>query len=151
MNEPSLYKFEIGQKVRLVEPIHNDGTLYGAERGEKLQNPGDFGFIRNVGYFLDDLVYEVDFIGHGRILGCKEREIMDFDLPWEPPLYEPGLRVQATVDLTKEGQLLWPRGAAGKITVRRYLHGRGYVYEVRFDQDPERLSLLFEPQLEPEA
>ncbi|MDT8446603.1 MAG: nitrogen fixation protein NifZ [bacterium] len=149
MDDSNIYKFAIGQKVRLVSPIHNDGTLYGAKRGEQLQEAGDFGFVRNVGYFLDDLVYEVDFVEKGRFLGCKERELIDFEQPWEPPKYEPGIRIKATADLTKNGELLWPKGAQGKITVRTYLDGRGYIYEVRFDQDPSQLSLLFEPQLEP--
>ena len=144
----SFYRFEVGQKVRLLNPIVNDGTLYGKQRGERLQNPGDWGYVHSIATFLDDLVYEVNFLTSGQLVGCREKELQDFEAPWSGPLFEPGYLVQAKLALTHQGKTLCSQGSRGKVTVRRHKEGSGYVYEVRFEQDPTQYCLLFETKLE---
>ncbi|MBE0497358.1 MAG: nitrogen fixation protein NifZ [Campylobacterales bacterium] len=71
-----LSRFHIGQKVRLVKDIRNDGTFPYAKMGEILVRAGDEGFVRDVGDFLQTIrVYEVNFMGANRIYGCREFEL----------------------------------------------------------------------------
>jgi nitrogen fixation protein NifZ len=71
-----LPRFSIGQKVRLVKDIRNDGTFPFAKVGEILVHAGDEGYIRDMGDFLQTIrIYEVNFIGANRIFGCREFEL----------------------------------------------------------------------------
>ena len=74
--DEKLPRFNIGQKVRLIKDIRNDGTFPYASVGETLVQAGDEGYIRDRGDFLQTIrVYEVNFIGANRIFGCREFEL----------------------------------------------------------------------------
>ena len=72
--------FQLGQKVRLKRDIRNDGTYAFTKVGEFLAYAGEEGYVRHMGDFLQVIrVYDVDFIGTGRLIGCREDEIESAD------------------------------------------------------------------------
>ncbi len=77
---PPLY--EIGTKVRSLKRVTDDGTYPGARRGEVLIEPGEIGYVVNVGTFLARVyVYGVDFFGKGMIVGMRANEIEPIEVP----------------------------------------------------------------------
>jgi len=69
-------KYRFGQRVRLLKDIRNDGTFPFAPVGAVLMKTGEEGYIRDMGDFLQVIrVYEVEFIAHGIVYGCREEEL----------------------------------------------------------------------------
>ena len=72
-------KFAVGQKVRLVEDIVNDGTYPHAKIGTLMMPKGTIGYVKTMGDFLQVIrVYEVHFFGADmevEIVGCREHEL----------------------------------------------------------------------------
>ncbi|ADG91728.1 NifZ family protein [Arcobacter nitrofigilis DSM 7299] len=73
-------KFGIGQKVKLLKEIVNDGTYPHAPIGTQLMPAGAIGYIKSMGEFLQVIrVYEVHFLGlldvPVEIVGCREHEL----------------------------------------------------------------------------
>ncbi|OGG94527.1 MAG: hypothetical protein A2527_01465 [Candidatus Lambdaproteobacteria bacterium RIFOXYD2_FULL_50_16] len=138
--------FEEGQAVRIVVDLKNDGTMPNKGPGEVLQIKGDLGFVIGTGSFLDELVYQVHFLEKDQIVGCREKELIDAEDPWSPPLFETGAKVLAANDLYLNGALLAAQGTQGQITIMRYRPDLGYVYEVKWEGQ-ELYCLLKEAQL----
>ncbi len=68
--------FKFGQKVRIKVPIKNDGTNPFNERNATLIEPGEEGYVKNIGDFLQVIrIYEVHFIEKGVVFGCREDEL----------------------------------------------------------------------------
>jgi len=68
--------FAVGQRVRLLKTLRNDGTFPFAAVGEVLIEAGEEGYVRKVGDFLQTIrVYEVNFFEAGKIFGCREFEL----------------------------------------------------------------------------
>ncbi len=70
--------FHIGQKVRLLEDIVNDGTYPHAPIGTLMMSKGSIGYIKTMGEFLQVIrVYEVHFLGGEtvEVVGCREHEL----------------------------------------------------------------------------
>jgi nitrogen fixation protein NifZ len=70
--------FHIGQKVRLLEDIVNDGTYPHAPIGTLMMPNGSIGYIKTMGEFLQVIrVYEVHFLGGEtvEVVGCREHEL----------------------------------------------------------------------------
>jgi len=68
--------FQMGQEVRLIKDIKNDGTYPFAKVGDTLMKSGATGYVRHIGDFLQTIrVYEVDFLKEGFSLGCREFEL----------------------------------------------------------------------------
>lgn len=68
--------FRIGQRVRLIKAIRNDGTYPYAAPGEFLVDAGAEGYVRKIGDFLQTIrIYEVNFFEEGVIFGCREAEL----------------------------------------------------------------------------
>ena len=76
-------KFKVGQKVKLLEDVVNDGTYPHAKIGTLMMPKGQIGYIKDMGEFLQVIrVYEVHFIGSNmevEILGCREHELEAMD------------------------------------------------------------------------
>ncbi|MEA3499199.1 MAG: nitrogen fixation protein NifZ [Campylobacterota bacterium] len=76
-------KFNIGQKVELVEDIVNDGTYPHAKIGTLMMPKGSVGYIKTMGEFLQVIrVYEVHFFGSDmevEIIGCREHELQSLE------------------------------------------------------------------------
>lgn len=68
--------FRIGQRVKLIKDIRNDGTFPFAKIGDTLMKAGEEGYVKDRGDFLQVIrVYEVEFIAHGVVYGCREEEL----------------------------------------------------------------------------
>ncbi len=73
-------KFSVGQKVKLLSDISNDGTYPHAPVGATMIKKGAVGYIKEIGEFLQVVrVYEVHFFGAEdalvEIIGCRENEL----------------------------------------------------------------------------
>lgn len=72
-------KFFLGQKVKLLEDIKNDGTYPYLGIGEVMIEKGSVGYIRTMGDFLQVIrVYEVHFLDAKsvvEVIGCREHEL----------------------------------------------------------------------------
>lgn len=72
-------KFFLGQKVKLLEDVKNDGTYPYLAIGEIMIKQGSIGYIRSIGDFLQVIrVYEVHFLdpeAHIEVIGCREHEL----------------------------------------------------------------------------
>lgn len=74
INDPPC--FDLGQKVRVLKIIRNDGTFPGLDRGARLVEKGDTGYVISIGTFLQQsYIYAVHFLETGRIVGCLKREL----------------------------------------------------------------------------
>lgn len=68
--------FTPGDKVRSTRMIRNDGSFPGGRIGDKLVATGEVGYVRGMGTFLQRyLVYEVDFIYRGLVVGMRAGEL----------------------------------------------------------------------------
>lgn len=68
--------FTVGQKVRAVSAVRNDGTFPGSPRGAFIVEAGEIGYVTGVGEFLQRYyIYRVDFIASGRFVGMRRHEI----------------------------------------------------------------------------
>ncbi|HHD75609.1 MAG TPA: nitrogen fixation protein NifZ [Campylobacterales bacterium] len=72
-------KFHVGQKVKLLEDIVNDGTYPHSPIGTLMMPKGSIGYIKTMGDFLQVIrVYEVHFFGTEMpidAVGCREHEL----------------------------------------------------------------------------
>lgn len=72
-------KFFIGQKVKLLKDIKNDGTYPYLKIGELMVKAGAAGYVRKIGEFLQTIrVYEVHFMDLDavvEVVGCKDVEL----------------------------------------------------------------------------
>jgi len=68
--------FDVGDKVRLKKKIRNDGTFLGKEKGDILAEPGEEGYVSDVGTYLQTTyIYAVHFIEKGIVIGCRANEL----------------------------------------------------------------------------
>lgn len=76
MNEPTIPKYQWGQRVRAVSDLLNDGSFPDQPPDVLLAKTGDVGEIVQVGRHVEAnvAVYLVEF-GERRIVGCLEEEI----------------------------------------------------------------------------
>ena len=72
--------FRIGQRVRIVKPIKNDGSNPFEDPNATLVEPGAEGYVTFIGDWLQVLrIYEVHFIETGHTFGCREFELEAID------------------------------------------------------------------------
>lgn len=126
-------KFEYGEAVRVVRSLRNDGTFPGVPTGHLLVRSGSVGYVRDVGTFLQDqLIYSVDFIDGGIMVGCREQELQPADDPWIPTRFEFREKVTPTVPLGIKGEVLARPGDEGEIEKVLRSHPGGPAYYARF-------------------
>ncbi len=142
------YRWDYGDSVRLTRNVRNDGTYPGMDTGSPLVRRGSIGYVVDVGTFLQDqVIYSVNFLEEGRIVGCREEELIGADDPWQPSLYEFRDRVQTQAALTVNGEQLVAAGSFGQVLkVVRDLP-EGVAYHIHFDCLPGRLFLIPEDLL----
>ena len=143
-------RWEYGEGVRLTRNVRNDGTYPGLEPGDPLVRRGSIGYVVDVGTFLQDqIIYSVNFIEEGKIVGCREEELIGVDEPWTPSRFEFRDKVQASRQLAVDGKVLVALGAVGEvIKVIRDAPG-GVAYHIHFDSLPGRVLQISEAILEP--
>ena len=141
-------EWDLGDAVRVTRNVRNDGTYPGEETGALLIRRGSVGHVVDVGTFLQDqIIYSVHFLDIGRIVGCREEELMGADEPWVPSEYEFRQKVRAGKTLAANGEVLVAAGSIGEVLkVLRDAPG-GVTYHVHFDSLPGRPLIVSEGAL----
>lgn len=126
-------RYEFGTEVRVVRSIRNDGTFPGKNRGELLVSQGSVGYVKDVGTFLQDqVIYSVDFLDDGVMVGCREQEIQLASDPWTPTKFEFRDKVTPKITLAINGETIAEPGDEGEIEKVLREHESGPTYHVRF-------------------
>ena len=142
-------RWEYGEAVRLTRNVRNDGTYPGLDPGAPLVRRGSIGYVVDVGTFLQDqVIYSVNFLDEGKIVGCREEELIGAEAAWTPSRFEFRDKVQATRQLAVGGEVLVTVGAIGEVMkVIRDAPG-GVAYHIHFDDLPGRVLQIPESILE---
>ncbi|WP_298621052.1 nitrogen fixation protein NifZ [uncultured Zoogloea sp.] len=142
-------RWEYGEAVRLTRNVRNDGTYPGLDPGAPLVRRGSIGYVVDVGTFLQDqVIYSVNFLDEGKIVGCREEELIGAEEAWTPSRFEFRDKVQATRQLAVGGEVLVTVGAIGEVMkVIRDAPG-GVAYHIHFDDLPGRVLQIPESILE---
>ncbi|MET0015502.1 MAG: nitrogen fixation protein NifZ [Sedimenticola sp.] len=128
-----LPKFEYGEAVRVIRNLRNDGTYPGKPTGRLLIRRGSVGYVRDVGTFLQDqLIYSIDFINEGIMVGCREQELQLESDPWIPTRFEFRDKVTPKAPLGIQGEVIAQNGDEGEIEKVLRDHPGGPAYHVRF-------------------
>ena len=138
--------FQYGDEVRVTRNVRNDGTYPGIETGAPLIKRGSVGFVQNIGTYLQDYtIYSVHFVEQDLLVGCKEEELLSASDPWVPSLYEFRDKVECSIPLGMNGEVIVNPGAVGEI-LKVIREESGVNYHVRF---PGRTLLVPEKALQP--
>ena len=142
-------RWEYGEAVRLTRNVRNDGTYPGLDPGAPLVRRGSIGYVVDVGTFLQDqVIYSVNFLDEGKIVGCREEELIGAEEAWTPSRFEFRDKVKATRQLAVGGEVLIRDGAIGEVMkVIRDAPG-GVAYHIHFDDLPGRVLQIPESILE---
>ena len=140
-------RWDMGDSVRVVRNIRNDGTYPGVDTGTLLVRAGAVGTVIDIGTFLfDQIIYTVHFLDLGRIVGCREEELIGVDEPWLPSAFSSRDRVVAGKVLALGGEARIPAGSIGEV-LRVVRDGEAPIYHVHFDCLPGRVMAVPESAL----
>lgn len=127
-----LHRWDFGDAVRVTRNVKDDGTYPGADVGELLVRRGSVGHVVDVGTFLQDqVIYSVHFLDIGRIVGCREEELLPADEPWTPSKFEAREKVKCRLNLAVGGEIKVPLGAIGEV-LKVLREGEAVHYHVHF-------------------
>jgi nitrogen fixation protein NifZ len=127
-------RWEQGDAVRVTRNVRNDGTFPGVNSGELLVRRGRVGYVRSVGTFLQDqIIYSVHFLDEGRLVGCREEELIGLDEPWTETRFEVRQKVRAARALAIRGEIKVLAASRGEILNMERAGSQGVVYHVHFD------------------
>lgn len=128
-------RFADGDAVRLIRTVRDDGTYPGADRGDVLIRRGHVGYVCDIGTFLQDqIIYSVHFLeAGGRVIGCREAELIPADAPWNPSRFERGDRVRTRLALGIRGQVLVAADTQGMVLKALRDTPGDVQYQVQFD------------------
>ncbi len=136
-----LPKYEFGDEVRIVRNVRNDGTYPGVAIGTLLIRRGATGFVMNVGTFLQDqLIYTVNILEQGKIVGFREEELIGIDEVWIPSKFESREKVQSKITLTVRGEVRVTPGMEGEILKVFRDENHGVQYHVIFHDQVLQVS-----------
>ncbi|EPJ5863595.1 nitrogen fixation protein NifZ [Raoultella ornithinolytica] len=108
--------FTFSDEVRVVRAIRNDGTVAGFAPGALLVRRGSTGFVRDWGVFLQDqIIYQIHFPQSGRIIGCREQELIPVSQPWLAGNLQYGDTVICQMALAVNGNVVVTAGQQGRI------------------------------------
>jgi nitrogen fixation protein NifZ len=126
--------YELGQEVRVIRNVRNDGTFPGRDPGELLLRRGATGFVRDIGTFLqDEIIYSVDFIKYGYRVGCREPELIDAEEVWVPNRYEFRDKVTFGISLSVKGVIVAKAGDEGEVLMVEREMAKGIHYHVHIN------------------
>ncbi len=126
-------RYDYGDEVRVTRNVRNDGTFPGQPSGALLVRRGSTGHVVNVGTFLQDqIIYTVHFLDLGRMVGCREEELIRVDEPWTPSRFESREKVEAARHLVVRGQMRAVQGSVGEVLRVLRNDGDEVHYEVIF-------------------
>ncbi|WP_374510319.1 nitrogen fixation protein NifZ [Niveibacterium sp.] len=143
-------EFDIGDVVRVVRNVRDDGTFPGATRGDLLVRRGSLGHVVDIGTFLmDQIIYSVHFLDANRVVGCREEELLAAEAPWAESRFETRERVRNLRPLAINGAVSVAPGAVGEVlkVIRDTPHD--IAYHVHFAALPGRTLLVRESALGP--
>ncbi len=142
-------RWDYGEAVRLIRNVRNDGTYPGLDPGAPLVRRGSVGYVVDVGTFLQDqIIYSVNFLDEGKIVGCREEELIGAEEPWTPSRFEFRDKVRAGHQIAVAGEVLVPLGSLGEVIKVIRDAPSGVAYHIHFDCLPGRLLQIPEPLLE---
>jgi len=127
-------KFDVGEAVRVVRNLRNDGTYPGEPAGRLLVPRGEVGYVFDIGLFLQDqIIYAVDFMEHGIRVGCRVQELQPETDEWIDNLFEFQDKVTPKLAFAIAGKLIASPGDEGEIekVIREKKTTPGY--HVRFN------------------
>lgn len=128
-----LPQYDYGSAVRVIRNVRNDGTYPGLATGAPLVRRGSIGYVRNVGTFLQDqIIYSVHFLDQGRVVGCREEELIAADAPWTPSRFEFRDTVRSARRLSIGGVVRVELDEAGEIIKVLRDHPEQVHYHVMF-------------------
>ena len=140
-------QYQIGDELRLIRNVRNDGTFPGTEIGELLVRRGSTGFVRNIGTFLQDqIIYTIHFVEIDMMIGCREEELISIDDEWIPSLFEFRQKVTCKIPLAIKGEIVVEPGTQGEVIKVLNDDPKAINYHIRF---PGRTLLIPESALEP--
>ncbi|WIM06062.1 MAG: nitrogen fixation protein NifZ [Candidatus Nitricoxidivorans perseverans] len=140
-------RWDIGDTLRVVRNVRNDGTWPGADTGALLVRRGSVGTVVDIGTFLQDqVIYSLHFLDTDRIVGCREEELIGADEAWAPSVFEFRQRVVAAKTLAAAGKTLVPAGGAGGV-LKVVQQPEGFACHVHFDCQPGRVFVVPESAL----
>lgn len=140
-----LPQFEYGAQVRVVRNVRNDGSYPGMDTGALLVRRGSVGYVRDVGtYLLDQIIYSVHFVDAGRVVGCREEELIAASAPWVATDFDVRDRVATVRPLGIGGRVVVAAGSVGEVIRVVPDVPNGPAYHVRF---PGRTLLVPEAVL----
>lgn len=144
-------RWDLDASVRVIRNVRDDGTFPGATRGELLVRRGSVGYVVDHGTFLmDQVIYSVHFVDTGRIVGCREEELIDADDEWVESRFETRERVHCTRALAIEGEVRVAPGSRGEILkVLRHATADEVLYHVHFECLPGHPLIVRENALTP--
>lgn len=143
-------RWDYGEAVRLTRNVRNDGTYPGLDPGAPLVRRGSVGYVVDVGTFLQDqIIYSVNFLDEGRIVGCREEELIGAEEPWTPSRFEFRDKVCATRQLAVNGEVLVAVGAIGEVIKVIRDAPTGVAYHIHFEDLKGRVLQIPESILEP--
>jgi len=143
-------EFDVGDVVRVVRNVRDDGTVPGATRGELLVRRGSLGHVVDIGTFLmDQIIYSVHFLDANRIVGCREEELLAADAPWAESAFETRERVRNLRALSIDGEVRVPVGAVGEVLKVIRDKADDIAYHVHFEVFPGRTLQVRERALGP--
>lgn len=140
-------RWDFGDAVRVIRNVRNDGTYPGLATGELLVRRGSIGHVVDIGTFLQDqIIYSVHFLDAGKIVGCRQEELIGLDEPWVPSRFEVRERVCAAKALVAGGEEIVPIGAVGEI-LKIVREADPPIYHMHFDCQPGRIFAVPETAL----
>ena len=141
-------RWDYGDAVRVTRNVRNDGTFPGINTGELLVRRGRVGHVRNVGTFLQDqIIYSVHFLDEGRMVGCREEELIGLDEAWIESRFEVRQKVLATRALSIRGEVKVPADSRGEVLNLERHEPQGVIYHVHFECLPGNPLLVPESTL----
>lgn len=127
------FRYDYGDAVRLIRNVRNDGTYPGLDVGAPLVRRGSIGHVVNVGTFLQDqVIYTVHFLDEGRMVGCREEELIAAADPWTPSRFEFRDKIRARLGLGMDGEVVVAAGTEGEIMKVLRDDPENVLYHVHF-------------------
>jgi len=144
-------RWDYGDAVRVIRNVRNDGTYPGLEPGAFLVRRGSIGYVINVGTFLQDqIIYSVNFLDEGRVVGCREEELIGQEEEWLPSRFEFREKVRAAKALSMNGEVKVPLDSVGEVI--KVIRGEGassVIYHIHFSCLPGEPLMVPESALAP--
>jgi len=142
------FQYDYGDAVRLTRNVRNDGTYPGMDIGDFLMRRGAIGHVVNVGTFLQDqVIYTVHFLEAGRMVGCREEELIRADEPWTSSRCEFRDKALSRLMLAVDGEVVVKKGSQGEILKVLRDDPENVRYQVNFPGN--RQFIVPESALEP--